>query len=362
MRRSEALRYMGIAALAFSLVTGCGGPGDTGTTAPSPNEPSVESTPADSAADPIDPSDEETGSEASDPDLAAAYPEIDAMFEETGEDVPAGFPENVNCDSIGTLIPTVTGDLYQNTDQYEGIDLMTCAWSDVPLDTSVPSYDDLSTSLDIIVGVRFLPHATPPKINFFCTDAGSTVNSQGVESFDGETECAGGELRADEIGDSGVWASIPYFDITIMASCDMSKNCGPTLPPGFTDEAGYQALRAIADELINSLEFVSAEEKANASDGGQVVQGWADAFFPGVEEDSQWYCDSYTQSTQGFNWLVADLHNGFAWTLGDEPLDNGSTNPEYLLEFADDAAGAYTSYRIAVSSEGCIADTQSGAE
>ena len=263
---------------------------------------------------------------------------------------PAGIPSGI-CESLTGKISTLTDGLYLNTDSSEGAGLTVCLWSDVPLDTSSLISSGQTTALDLVVRINFQENFPPEKAAALNKHGGSvcrvgegTVTEAGMAAFSGEGECAGGSLRYATPEDSGVWASVPYYDLMIATTCNLSTACAPTLPASFTDEVAYQALRSIADELASKAaepenaapkpadEDVPSGSSSDPSAGVALVRDWGKAGFPSPSEKPGWYCEFWTdKDTQEANRIAQIKENpGWNWKVEDE-LDRELGLPRAIL-------------------------------
>ena len=114
--------------------------------------------------------------------------------------------------------------------------------ADVPLDTMIPSLDDKTTELDVIVQVDFKDDMDADYRDSWCDQVRGQSDAADA-ALDGHGQCGAGTL-AYERGSGGLGASVPYFDLRLDVSCDLSTDCVPQLPASFTDEAGFAAMRA----------------------------------------------------------------------------------------------------------------------
>lgn len=263
---------------------------------------------------------------------------------------PAGIPSGI-CESLTDTISTFTDGLYLNTDSSESAERTVCAWSDVPLDTSSLISSGQTTVLDVVVTINFQENFPPEKAAALNKHGGSvcragegTVTEAGMAALSGEGECAGGSLRYATPEDSGVWASVPYYDLMIATSCNLSTSCAPTLPASFTDEAAYQALRSIADELASKAadpeiaaakpadEDLPSGSSSDPSAGVALVRDWGEAGFPSPSEKPGWYCEFWTdKDTQEANRIAQIKENpGWSWKVEDE-LDRELGLPRAIL-------------------------------
>ena len=274
--------------------------------------------------------------------------------------VPAGYPEGFDCEGIGPLISTFTDGLYLNSNHGETDRERVCSWSDVPLDTILP--ESGTTEFDVIVHVDFDLDSTPESLIYYCNHESSVAAPAAMQIFDGEAECGGGTFHGDGRSDR-VWAQVPFFEFRISITCDLSVNCEPERLDEFTDEQGFEALRALADSLTSQLTWVEPVIVSTATSGPDYIQDWADAGFPSHSTEPAWYCDIYPVGNgQGYDWLQQDsMRDGWDANVSDE-LNTERALPEVMVEFAGPGDGEVTSYAISLVGNGttkfCIADVQ----
>ncbi|RRJ85698.1 hypothetical protein EG850_12305 [Gulosibacter macacae] len=139
-------------------------------------------------------------------------------------------------------------------------------------------------------------------------------------SLGGHGQCGSGTL-AYERGSGGLGAWVPYFDLRLDVSCNLSTDCVPQLPESFTDDAGFVALRALADHLADHLNFKEPVIVSDATNEADFVRDWGEAGFPTLEDAPDWYCHPAlydTISDYVLHFQGAGLDDDFEWTVADE--------------------------------------------
>ena len=254
---------------------------------------------------------------------------------QSGEMVPAGFPEGFNCDAVAELIPEFTTGLHLNGSRVEPKETydreLSCSWSDVPLDTMIPSLDDKTTELDVIVQVDFKDDMDADYRDSWCDQVRGQSDAADA-ALDGHGQCGAGTL-AYERGSGGLGASVPYFDLRLDVSCDLSTDCVPQLPASFTDEAGFAALRVLADNLAENSEFTEPVIVSEADNEADFVRDWGEAGFPTLQDAPDWYCHPAlydTISDYVLHFQGAGFDDDFAWTVADE-VNRTPAIPEVTL-------------------------------
>ena len=249
--------------------------------------------------------------------------------------VPAGFPEGFNCDAVAELIPEFTTGLHLNGSRVEPKETydreLSCSWSDVPLDTMIPSLDDKTTELDVIVQVDFKDDMDADYRDSWCDQVRGQSDAADA-ALDGHGQCGAGTL-AYERGSGGLGASVPYFDLRLDVSCDLSTDCVPQLPASFTDEAGFAALRVLADNLAENSEFTEPVIVSEADNEADFVRDWGEAGFPTLDDAPDWYCYPAlydTISDYVLHFQGAGFDDDFAWTVADE-VNRTPAIPEVTL-------------------------------
>lgn len=157
-----------------------------------------------------------------------------------------GIPADLSCETFAAMVPEITSGLYLNTSSNVDEERMLCSWSDVPLDSILVSSDS-NSSLDVTFLVQFDEAQTVEFLQSWCVREDVNTNSIGVELFSEYERCAGGTLS--DGGD--LWAWIPNFELDLRISCEFSTQCTPALPPGWTDEVGFNSLLTLADALYD---------------------------------------------------------------------------------------------------------------
>lgn|GEM_PF-6612721 len=240
-----------------------------------------------------------------------------------GEAVPAGFPDGFDCAAVAELIPEFTAGLYLNGSRVEPEESydreLSCSWSDVPLDTMIPSLDDKTTELDVIVQVDLKDVMDANYRDSWCDQVRGQAAAADA-ALDGHGQCGSGTL-VYERGSGGLGAWVPYFDLRLDVSCNLSTDCVPQLPESFTDEAGFAALRTLADHLAANLRFKEPVIVSDADNEADFVRDWGDAGFPTLEDAPDWYChpalydtiSDYVLRLQG-----AGVEGDFTWEVSDE--------------------------------------------
>lgn len=249
--------------------------------------------------------------------------------------VPAGFPEGFNCDAVAELIPEFTTGLHLNGSRVEPKETydreLSCSWSDVPLDTMIPSLDDKTTELDVIVQVDFKDDMDADYRDSWCDQVRGQAAAADA-ALDGHGQCGSGTL-AYERGSGGLGAWVPYFDLRLDVSCSLSTDCVPQVPESFTDEAGFAALRVLADNLAENLEFTEPVIVSDADNEADFVRDWGKAGFPTLDDAPDWYCYPAlydTISDYVLHFQGAGLDDDFAWTVADE-VNRTPAIPEVTL-------------------------------
>ncbi|MGX9346672.1 hypothetical protein [Microbacterium sp. KNMS] len=268
--------------------------------------------------------------------------------------VPVGFPDGFDCASIEGLIEPFSAGLYLNTSRTEGESEIACAWSDIPLDTLFPQLDDLSTELDVIVHVDFEKNAAPERIANYCAGPGLSTTADALAVFEPEGGCGGGSLLGDTRY-NGVWASVPYFDLQLKTSCDISTECTPVLPSSFTDQAAYDALHAIAAELAARVEFAEPVVVSEADSGPEFLRDWGEAGFPSYATESAWYCDGNISSSD-LDVAIESLasQDGWSWEVREEPVEEDAAIPDFYVVFTGPGDGEWAAYRVGVVNKRCV--------
>lgn len=203
--------------------------------------------------------------------------------------------------------------------------------------------------------VDFEVNASRERVETYCSGPGLATTPAGIEAFSSQGGCGGGTLEDPDgsgPGAGGVWASVPYFDLGLVLSCNLSTTCVPDVPAGLNDQAGYEALRSIADRLAAELQFIEPVVVSDATTGPDFVRDWAQAGFPSDTAAPEWYCDGYSLRFDGYDYLQMDLQNGPDWTVSDEQVEaKDSVYPQVML-----TTGVATTYAVSLVSARCIMD------